>query len=162
MLSKYIPIRTQGTCVRNIRFAKLYINDSALLNLPERLKTEGGKRKNLGISHVNFAILYCYEPDEVEVVHPPSCTSCQWSCRAKPTPPEMSESCFSRTCACSIMTLEIRTSAGRKMKISVRSDLSCNCRNHSTPRLLLLRTPASLLGEKVCKVDLAEGRSKPR
>lgn len=66
--SKYTPTQRQATYVQYIRLAKLCVNDRALLPPAERLNTEGGTGKNLGISHLDFSSLYSSDLDEVELM----------------------------------------------------------------------------------------------
>lgn len=63
--SECLPTGAPSRSLGYIRFAKLFINKSDLLPLYERLSTEGGTGKSLGILNVDCSVLYSSERDEV-------------------------------------------------------------------------------------------------
>lgn len=67
VLFEYQPSQTRTKYLRLVQLAKLLLNNIKPLPVLERLRTEAGTGKNLGICHLE-CILYSLEPDEVELM----------------------------------------------------------------------------------------------
>lgn len=59
---------TRGNYVENIRLGNLWIEESALLPLLDRLSTKVGKGTNLSISHSQLLVMYSCQPDKVKLM----------------------------------------------------------------------------------------------